>query len=101
MPDVYATIADIDVATQKRLADIRWRLRAAATAQQRDARLVLSEIDFGARRSEIGCGTGSVTRVLADRPDVTEAVGIDRLPVFISKARELATASANLTFEAG
>ena len=61
----------------------------------------LSEIDFpaGARVLEIGCGTGAVTRVLAAWPGVTEAVGIDPSPVFISTARELATAAGNVTFE--
>jgi ubiquinone/menaquinone biosynthesis C-methylase UbiE len=102
LPDVYATIADIDVATQERLADIL-ELRAADAQQRAMLDSYLSEIDFrpGARVLEIGCGTGSVTRVLADRPGVTEAVGIDPSPVFISKAQELAGAGANLTFEQG
>jgi ubiquinone/menaquinone biosynthesis C-methylase UbiE len=102
VPDVYATIADIDVATQKRMADIL-ELRAADGQQRAMLDSYLSEIDFrpGARVLEIGCGTGSVTRVLADRPGVTEAVGIDPSPVFISKAQELAGAGANLTFEQG
>ena len=44
---------------------------------------------------------GAVTRVLARQPGVTEAVGIDPSPVFIAKARELASAAVNLAFEQG
>ena len=102
MPDVYATIADADVATQERLAGIL-ELRAGDRQQRAMLDSYLSEIDFpaGARVLEIGCGTGAVTRVLAARPGVTEAVGIDPSPVFISTARELATAAGNVTFEQG
>ena len=91
MPDVYATIADADVATQERLAGIL-ELRAGDRQQRAMLDSYLSEIDFpaGARVLEIGCGTGAVTRVLADWPGVSEAVGIDPSPVFISTARELA-----------
>ena len=101
MPDVYATIADADVATQERLAGIL-ELRAADGQQRAMLDSYLSEIDFpaGARVLEIGCGTGAVTRVLADWPAVSDAVGIDPSPVFISRARELA-AAANVTFELG
>ena len=101
MPDVYATIADADVATQERLAGIL-ELRAGDGQQRAMLDSYLSEIDFpaGARVLEIGCGTGAVTRVLADWPGVSDAVGIDPSPVFISKARELA-AAANVTFELG
>ena len=101
MPDVYSTIVDADVATQERLAGIL-ELRAGDGQQRAMLDSYLSEIDFppGARVLEIGCGTGAVTRVLAAWPAVTEAVGIDPSPVFVSKARELATA-ANVTFELG
>lgn len=102
MPDVYATIADVDVATQERLAGIL-ELRAADPQQRAMLDSYLAEIEFGsgARVLEIGCGTGAVTRALARQPGVTEAVGIDPSPVFVAKARELAAAAANLAFEQG
>jgi len=101
VPDVYATIADADVATQERLAGIL-ELRASDGQQRAMLDSYLSEIDFPARARvlEIGCGTEAVTRVLADWPNVSEAVGIDPSPVFISKARELA-AAASAAFELG
>jgi ubiquinone/menaquinone biosynthesis C-methylase UbiE len=102
VPDVYATITDIDVEMQERLADIL-ELRAADPQQRAMLDTYLAEIEFrpGSRVLEIGCGTGSVTRVLAGRPGVAEAVGIDPSPVFISKARELTGAAMNVTFEQG
>jgi SAM-dependent methyltransferase len=100
MPDVYATIADVDPALQERLAGIL-ELRAADPQQRAMLESYLSEIDFaaGARVLEIGCGTGAVTRVLARWPGVTEAIGIDPSSVFIAKARELSAALENVAFE--
>jgi ubiquinone/menaquinone biosynthesis C-methylase UbiE len=102
VPDVYATIADADVATQERLADIL-ELRAADPQQRAMLDSYLSEIEFQprARVLEIGCGTGPVTRALARQPAVAEAVGVDPSPVFIAKARKLAGTAPNMTFEQG
>jgi SAM-dependent methyltransferase len=102
MPDVYATIAEVDVATQERLAGIL-ELRAADPQQRAMLDSYLSEIEFSpaARVLEIGCGTGSVTRLLARRPGVAEAVGVDPSPVFIAKAGELAAELGNVSFEEG
>ena len=102
MPDVYATITDVDVAVQERLADIL-ELRAADLQQRSmlDSYLSEAELGSGARVLEIGCGTGPVTRVLARLPGVAEAVGVDPSPVFISRARELGGADTNATFEQG
>ena len=102
MPDVYATITDVDVAVQERLADIL-ELRAADPQQRSmlDSYLSEAELRSGARVLEIGCGTGAVTRVLARLPGVAEAVGVDPSPVFISRARELGGADTSATFEQG
>ena len=102
MPDVYATIAEVDVATQVRLAAIL-ELRAADPQQRAILDAYLSEVRFppAARVLEIGCGTGAVTRLLASRPGVAEAVGIDPSPVFVARAGELATELGNASFEEG
>jgi SAM-dependent methyltransferase len=102
MPDVYATIAEVDVASQERLAGIL-ELRAADPQQRGMLDSYLSEIDFSpaARGLEIGCGTGPVTRLLARRPGVAEAVGVDPSPVFIARAGELAAEQGNVSFEEG
>jgi ubiquinone/menaquinone biosynthesis C-methylase UbiE len=102
LPDVYASIADVDIETQERLAGVL-ELRAADRQQRAMLDSYLSEIEFStqSRVLEIGCGTGAVTRVLADHPGVAEAIGVDPSPVFVSKAQELAGTAANVMFEEG
>jgi hypothetical protein len=102
MPDVYAAIAEVDVATQERLAVIL-ELRAADPQQRAILDGYLGEIEFppSARVLEVGCGTGPVTRLLAGRPGVAAAVGVDPSPVFVAKAGELAAGLGNASFEEG
>jgi SAM-dependent methyltransferase len=102
MPDVYATIAEVDVATQERLAAVL-ELRAADPQQRAMLDSYLSEVEVppAARVLEVGCGTGAVTRVLARRPGVAEAVGVDPSPVFVARAGELAAGLGNTSFEEG
>jgi SAM-dependent methyltransferase len=102
MPDVYAVIAEVDVATQERLAAIL-ELRAADPQQRAILDAYLGEVEFppNARVLEVGCGTGAVTRLLARRPGVAEAVGVDPSPVFVAKAGELAAGLGNASFEEG
>lgn len=50
---------------------------------------------------EVGCGTGAVTRLLARRPGVAEAIGVDPSSVFVAKAGELAAGLDNASFEEG
>jgi SAM-dependent methyltransferase len=52
-----------------------------------------------ARVLEIGCGTGFVCRLLARHDSVSEVVGVDPSPVFIERARTLASGLANVSFE--
>jgi ubiquinone/menaquinone biosynthesis C-methylase UbiE len=102
MTDVYATIATVDPAVQERLAVIL-EMRAANPQQRAMLESYLSELEFppGARVLEIGCGTGAVTRVLASRRDVAEAIGVDPSPIFVAKARELSAGLTSLSFEEG
>ena len=102
MPDLYATISEVDPGVQERLAEVL-ETRASDVRQQEMLEAYLSEIDFpeNARVLEIGCGTGGVTRTLAQWPGVGEAVGIDPSSVFLSKARELGRTIQNLSFELG
>jgi ubiquinone/menaquinone biosynthesis C-methylase UbiE len=102
MPDVYATIADADLATQERLAGIL-ELRAADPQQRAMLDAYLDEVDLPASAEvlEIGCGTGAVSRAVAGRPDVAKVVGIDPSPVFVANARELTDDDPRVTFEEG
>jgi len=91
MPDVYATIAEADVAMQERLAEVL-ELRAAdpqqrAMLEEYTARL---ELPDGSELLEVGCGTGPVSRYLATLPAVAQVTGVDPSPLFVERARELA-----------
>lgn len=100
MPDLYATITEVDSAVQERLAGVL-ELRAADSQQQAMLRTYLSDVEFprAARVLEVGCGTGAVTRALARWPGVTEVVGIDPSRIFLAKARELGRALTNVSFK--
>lgn len=100
MPDLYATITEVEPAVQERLAGVM-ELRAADPQQQAMLQAYVSDVEFpkAARVLEVGCGTGAVTRTLARWPSVTEVVGIDPSPLFLSKARELGQGLPNVSFE--
>jgi ubiquinone/menaquinone biosynthesis C-methylase UbiE len=102
MPDPYASIAQADEALQSRLAGVL-ELRAADAQQRAMLSAYLSELALpgAARVVEIGCGTGAVTRVLAERPGVGEVIGVDPSPIFVEKARELGRSLPRLTFQTG
>jgi len=50
---------------------------------------------------DVGCGTGAVTRVLAEMRGVSEVVGVDPSPIFVEKARELGKGHPQLSFRTG
>jgi ubiquinone/menaquinone biosynthesis C-methylase UbiE len=102
MPDPYTSIADADQALQARLAAVL-ELRAAEAQQRQmlDAYLAELSLPESTRALDVGCGTGAVTRVLAELPGLEEVVGIDPSPIFIEKARELAKGISRLTFQTG
>lgn len=102
MPDLYATIDEVDTPIQERLAEVL-EMRAADDRQREMLESYLSEIDFpeNSHVIEIGCGTGGVTRTLANWPKVKTATGVDPSEVFIAKANELGKKIPTLSFEIG
>ncbi|RPI94370.1 MAG: methyltransferase domain-containing protein [Chloroflexi bacterium] len=100
MPDVYAQITEIDPQTQERLIDVL-EMRASDLQQRRMWEAYLSQIEFppAAQVLEIGCGTGTVSRILAQWPGVARVLGVDPSSAFITKARSLAQGLDNLSFE--
>jgi ubiquinone/menaquinone biosynthesis C-methylase UbiE len=102
MPDPYAFIAQADEALQARLAGVL-ELRAADVQQRAMLDTYLSELRLpnDAIALDVGCGTGAVTRVLAEMPSVREVAGIDPSPVFVEKARELSRGHSQLSFRTG
>ena len=100
MPDLYAQISEVAPDIQERLVGVL-EARAADARQKAMLQAYLCEIAFpkDARVLEIGCGTGAVTRTLANWPGVSKAVGVDPSATFISKAREFSKGISNLSFE--
>jgi ubiquinone/menaquinone biosynthesis C-methylase UbiE len=99
MPDVWATVSELDAATQQRLADVL-EARGADPQQQAMRRAFLAEVGFPtrARVLEVGCGTGVLSRLLARHPEVGEVLGVDPAPSLLERARELAEGLPNLSF---
>lgn len=102
MPDLYATITDVDPQVQERLA-AALEIRAAETRQREMLETYLNWVDFpeGARVLDLGCGTGPTTRVLARWPSVAEVVGVDPSAIFLEQARKSAAEHRHVTFHEG
>jgi SAM-dependent methyltransferase len=100
MPDVWASVADLDPATQERLATVL-ETRGADPQQQAMRRAFLGDIAFPSRSTvlEVGCGTGVLTRMLARLPEVDRVTGVDPAPLLLEKAREFARNLNNITFQ--
>jgi ubiquinone/menaquinone biosynthesis C-methylase UbiE len=102
MPDPYASIVQADKIMQARLADVL-EVRAVDPQQRAMLNAYLSELPLPSAASvpDVGCGTGPVSRVLAEMPGVREVVGIDPSPVFVERARELGKHLSRLSFQTG
>jgi Methylase involved in ubiquinone/menaquinone biosynthesis len=102
MLDPYASIAEADAALQARLAAVL-ELRAAEPEQRAMLSAYLADVSIpqSATALDVGCGTGAVSRVLAEMPGLREVIGIDPSSLFIEKARELAKGISQLKFQTG
>lgn len=104
MPDPYADIGRTDEALQERLAEIL-ELRAADARQREMLHDYLAELDLpnGCSALEVGCGTGAVSRAIAQLPEVDSVIGLDPSAVFVYKAAEISLEQGlrNITFQRG
>jgi len=100
MPDVWASVADLDAATQERLAAVL-ETRGADPQQQAMRRAFLADIAFpaGASVLDVGCGTGVLTRMVARLPGVDRVTGVDPAPSQLARARHLTGDAPNITFQ--
>ncbi|MEO8182855.1 MAG: methyltransferase domain-containing protein [Deltaproteobacteria bacterium] len=62
--------------------------------------LSVLELPPGSRALDVGCGTGAVSRVLAELLEL-ETVGVDPSAIFVAKARELGKGFPGLSFVQG
>lgn len=100
MPDVWASVTELDPAMQERLAGVL-EARGSDPQQQAMRRSFLARVEFPAHAQvlEIGCGTGVLTRVLAHWANVERVIGVDPAASLIREARRLASGFPNLAFE--
>lgn len=100
MADVWARVADLDEVTQQGLAEVLET--RGAEPQQRSMRAdFLSDVPFppDAQVLEVGCGTGVLTRVLAEREGVASVTGTDLAPFLVARATEAASGLGNISFQ--
>jgi ubiquinone/menaquinone biosynthesis C-methylase UbiE len=99
MPDVWATVTELDVAVQERLADVL-ETRGADPQQQALRRVFLGDVAFppDAAVLEVGCGTGVLTRALARWPNVGTVEGVDVAPALLERGRALAADLPEVSF---
>jgi ubiquinone/menaquinone biosynthesis C-methylase UbiE len=99
MADVWASVGELDQPTQERLADVLER-RGADAQQQAMRRAFLAEVPFpqDAQVLEVGCGTGVLTRRLAQWPGVRSVVGVDPAQSLLAQARKAAAGLPNVSF---
>lgn len=99
MPDVWATVAELEPPLQERLASVL-ETRGTDPQQQAMRGAFLGGVEFPARARvlEVGCGTGVLTRVLARWLNVEAVVGVGPAASLIRKAQRLASNLANVTF---
>ena len=102
MPDIYASIAHQPREMQERILDVL-RLRAEEPEMQALTTNYLSKLEIpdGARVLEMGCGSGRITRLIAELTGVGRVVGIDPSPVFLENARSFCSDLPNVSFEEG
>jgi len=102
LPDLWATVTELDPGIQARLADVL-ETRGSDERQRALRAEFLAQAGFpeGARIVDVGCGTGVLTRPLAEVPGVSEVVGVDIAPSLLERARELAADLSAISFEEG
>src|SRR5262245_33150971 len=100
MQDVWSDPANLDAATQERLAGVL-ETRGSDPKQQAMRRDFLANVPFpdDSRVLEVGCGTGVLTRVIARLPQTESIIGVDPTPAFLDRARELSADLKNIEYD--
>ena len=97
--------ADVDAASPETIEMIASALETRAADPSMlpvvDAYLDALEVSEGARIVDIGCGTGGVTRRIADRFPTASVLGLEPSAALTEKAKDLAGDRPHLTFSVG
>lgn len=99
MSDPYAMISKLDESKQKQLAKAL-ELRAQDPQMKNIIDSYLSDIPFERNMQilDIGCGTGAITRIIAEKVEEGKVVGVDPSPIFLEKAMELSAGLSNIAY---
>ena len=102
MPDAYSRIAELPPEVVAGLVHAM-ETRAASPKMRTmlDAYLSHEPFQDAARVLEIGCGSGPISAVLAQRAGIASVVGVDPSPVMLAKGRELRGHLKNLSLQEG
>ena len=102
MADVYTTITEADQAVLEDIARVL-ELRAADPRQKEMLDSYIAELRLGevTRVLEVGCGTGAVTRALAEHATRAVVTGVDPSSTLVAKARELSSGCSRVSFDEG
>jgi ubiquinone/menaquinone biosynthesis C-methylase UbiE len=102
MPDAYSRITELPPDVVAGLVHAM-ETRAASPKARAMLDAYLSHVPFPdqARVLEIGCGSGPISAVLAQRAGIASVVGVDPSPVMLAKGRELRGHLKNLSFQEG
>ena len=102
MPDVYTRITELDDSVIATLGEaMETSVRDPQHLAMIDSYLASADLPDRADVLEVGCGTGAVSRALAERlPDAT-VTGVDPSEPLVRRARELAGDAPRVAFQVG
>lgn len=102
MGDPYSDLGNASPDIQKSIS-AAMEARSVDPAQIAMRRSYLADIRLpdGALAVELGSGTGHVTRDLIERVGAAKAIGLERSPVMVERAREIHADVPGLSFEIG
>jgi len=97
--DLYARFTEVEAAAVANVTEAREVRPADSPYRAMLDHAADVALPRGTRVLEVGCGSGTIARLIARDPRVREVVGVDSSPLLVSKARHLAAGDARLRFD--
>lgn len=98
MPDFHARFTEVDLVSATEGAGVV-EVRPVDPRHGVGAQVDELALPPGTRVLEVGCGTGTLTRLLAGDPRVKEVVGVDSSADHVARARQLAAGLPGVRFD--